>query len=327
MPPLAVAAVGAAAGIGGALLSSSAQKKAASKAANAAKETSAANNALAKEQMQFASVRLDPYAARGNAAGNAINSLLGLSEPAVVAAQPAGGPMQGTQQYGQPIPVGPTGGVQNALRQATRSGGGLFGMSIRNRRGNGEPMEQEMLFNPMAQYQPQGYSYQSQVEQAPITPAEIGATPVPGGGPIATAVGAASPYESAFQNYLNSTGYQFQMDQGMKAINQGYAAKGALQSGAAMKALQTYGQNTGTSFFKDYLGLLANQQGVGLSGASAVAGVGQNYVNSVSANNNAAGSAAANAALQSGNANANMWGGIAGSIGGLANAFGSSYRR
>jgi cellobiose-specific phosphotransferase system component IIB len=130
---------------------------------------------------------------------------------------------------------------------------------------------------------------------------------------------------AAFQNYLNSTGYQFQLDQGSKALQQGAMARGALQSGAASKALQTYGQNTATSFFKDYLGLLANQQGVGLSGGSAVAGVGQNYGNSVSANNNLAGSAAANAHLAAGNAQAGIYGNIAGGISGVANALASSY--
>lgn len=137
------------------------------------------------------------------------------------------------------------------------------------------------------------------------------------------AAGTANP---AFQNYLNSTGYQFQVDQGNKAINQGYAARGALQSGAALKALQSHGQNTATGFFKDYLGLLANQQGVGLSGASAIAGVGQGYANSVGANNVRAADSRGTAALIAGNANANMYGTIGNALGNVASgAFGSSY--
>jgi hypothetical protein len=130
----------------------------------------------------------------------------------------------------------------------------------------------------------------------------------------------------AFQNYLNSTGYQFQMDQGTSAINQGYAAGGTLQSGAALKALQTYGQNTGKAYFNDYLGQLGNQQNIGLSGANALAGVGTNFANQTSANNNAAGTAQQNALLAAGSATAGMYGSIAGGIGGIANAYASSYR-
>ncbi len=146
--------------------------------------------------------------------------------------------------------------------------------------------------------------------------------------PAAPPVSSGLTPQAAFNNYLGSTGYQFQVDQGNQAITQGYAAKNALQSGAALKALQTYGQNTATGFFKDYLGLLGNQQGVGLAGASAIAGVGSGYANSVSANNNLAGNAQQNAYLSAGQANGNLYNAIGSSIGNVAGSvFGSSYRR
>lgn len=271
MPPVVIAAgIGAAASIGGGLLSSRAQKKAAGKAARSAENTAAANNALAREQMQFSAARLDPYSQRGNMAGDAINSLLGLG-------------MSDSAKWTTYLKENP-----DVAAEA---------MTV----------DKSQFATPEA-YGQWHYGKYGQSENRPLTTGNAGGA------------------NNAFQNYLNSTGYQFQVDQGAKAINQNYAASGSLQSGAALKALQTYGQNTATGFFKDYLGLLANQQGVGLSGASAVAGVGQNYVNSVSANNNAAGTAAQNAYLTQGNANANMWGNVAGAIGGVANAFGSSYR-
>ena len=126
-------------------------------------------------------------------------------------------------------------------------------------------------------------------------------------------------YNKAFQNYQNSTGYQFRLGEGIRAIDAGAPVR---NSGATLKARQQYGQNIGSQEFGNYLGYLANQQGVGLSGASAQAGVGQNYVNTVSANNNSAGSAAANAALMKGQATSNMWGGVAN---GLGSIFGSSF--
>ena len=307
MPPLAVAAVGAAASIGGGLLSASAQKKAASKAADTSLAVAEKNNALARESRDMAITRLDPYSTRGNQAGDAINALLGLGGPSPAAGTPgSAGTPQANPSYNR-IAVTPNGSVMDGAEQP-----GI------QPRGPGLRLLDRMLASGGAngaQVVPIGAS------PPPIVPPS--GTGQPGTGAISAGQ---SPYQNAFQSYLNSTGYQFRVGEGQKAINQGYAAQGSLQSGAALKALQTYGQNTATDFFKDYLGLLANQQGVGLSGASAVAGVGQNYVNSVSANNNNAGSAAANAYLAQGNANANLYGNIAGAIGGVANAFGSSYR-
>lgn len=126
----------------------------------------------------------------------------------------------------------------------------------------------------------------------------------------------------AFETWQDSTAYRFQLNEASKALNQNYAAAGSLQSGAAIKALQDRRQQMAQGSLMDYIGLLSNQQGVGLSGASATAGVGQNYVNGVSANNLNAGNVAANAALARGNATAGMWGNIAGGIGGLASSFG-----
>lgn len=132
---------------------------------------------------------------------------------------------------------------------------------------------------------------------------------------------AAPSAASAFDQYRNSTGYQFRVDEGNKAINQGYAARGQLESGAAMKALQARGQNLATDDFKDYLGLLGNQQGVGLSAGSALAGVGQQYAGTVSANNNMAGQAKGDAYIAGGVANQNMYSGITNAFGRLATSY------
>ncbi len=128
-------------------------------------------------------------------------------------------------------------------------------------------------------------------------------------------------YNKAFQNYQNSTGFQFRLGEGIRAIDAGAPVR---NSGATLKARQAYGQNLASNEFGNYLGQLGNQQSVGLSGASAQAGVGQNYANAVSNNNNSAGTAQANAALLRGNANQQLFGGIAN---GLGSIFGSSFGR
>lgn len=120
---------------------------------------------------------------------------------------------------------------------------------------------------------------------------------------------------NAFQRFRDSTGYQFRLGEGYDAINSGYAANGLLQSGAAQKALLKYGQDYGSNEFGNYIGYLSNQQGVGLSGASALAGVGQNYANNVSSINSANANAISNGAMaKAANTNA-LLGNISSSFG------------
>lgn len=137
--------------------------------------------------------------------------------------------------------------------------------------------------------------------------------------PQMTAQGGQSPQQAAqnaFDIFRNSTGYQFRLGQGMDAINGGYAGAGTLQSGAALKAINDYGQNMASQEFGNYLGYLGNQQGVGLSGGSALAGVGQNFANSLTAINDNRASAIGNAALVRGNNNpfANALGMVGGGL-------------
>ncbi len=119
-------------------------------------------------------------------------------------------------------------------------------------------------------------------------------------------------------------GYQFRFDEGMNALNTGYAAGGKLRSGAAQRASIRYGQDYGSNEFGKQMGYLSNQQAVGLTGANALAGVGTNYANSVSANNTNAAATSANAGL----AGASMFGNaLAGGARGIGQALGSSYNR
>lgn len=105
---------------------------------------------------------------------------------------------------------------------------------------------------------------------------------------------------AAFDQFRNSTGYQFRRDQGMDAVNSGYAGAGTLKSGAAMKAINDYGQNMATGEFANYMGMLGNQQSLGANAASAQAGVSQNMGNSLANIAMQKGDNAANAALAKG---------------------------
>jgi hypothetical protein len=130
----------------------------------------------------------------------------------------------------------------------------------------------------------------------------------------------AAAARSAFDAFRGSTGYDFRFGEGMRALNTGFAAQGLLNSGAARKEAVRYGQNIGSQEFGNYLGYLGNQQGVGLSAGSALAGVGQNYANSVMSNNTNAGNNAANALLIKGQNNPFAAG--LGTLGGFASSYG-----
>lgn len=130
--------------------------------------------------------------------------------------------------------------------------------------------------------------------------------------------------QDAFRAFQSGTGYQTTLGEALGSVNSNAYARGMGDSGATMKALQDRAGQVAQGSFGQYAGLLGNQQGVGLSAASALAGVGQGYANNVSANNNAAATARGNAALNT----AGQINGILGNVtGALAyqNGLGSSY--
>jgi len=73
--------------------------------------------------------------------------------------------------------------------------------------------------------------------------------------------------EQAFQQYQDSTGYQFRLNEGMSAITGSAAARGLLNSGATAKGLTQYGQDLATQEFNNYLNQLLGQQASGLTSA------------------------------------------------------------
>lgn len=111
---------------------------------------------------------------------------------------------------------------------------------------------------------------------------------------------------NGFDNYLKSTGYNFQLKSGSDAITSSNAAKGLLNSGGTLKALDTFGQNLGSNYFNNYLTQIGGQQTAGSNAISQIA--------------NAGGTGGGNAVqpiIAGGNAVA---GGISGALGGFGGA-------
>lgn len=134
---------------------------------------------------------------------------------------------------------------------------------------------------------------------------------------------------NAFQNYLNSTAYQFQLGQGSGAIMANAGSTGLLDSGANAKALEQYGQNLAGTTFNNYLGQLG-----GLEAQQAnTAGAGQTALGTIGSTGTASGTAAAgsimtgaanqgNLMMQGANAQGNAIAGLGGSLGNMFSQFG-----
>jgi hypothetical protein len=137
-----------------------------------------------------------------------------------------------------------------------------------------------------------------------------------GGDPAAT--------NAAFQNYLDSTGYQFNLGQGLDSVAQSKAASGLLGSGSLVKSLDAFGTGLADQYGQQYVGNLQNEVATGAGSANALAGQGQSYANAVSSNNNNAATAAGNADLAGVNAFTGVVNQGLGALGRGGSSFGGS---
>lgn len=303
-------AIGTAAAIGlgvtalGAGASAISSNKASKRAAETSTENNAVNTALARDIYGQNQQALMPFMQRGNDAGNSINALLGLGGGAQQQQQMQPNAFSQFQgQYsgnaGSPYGLGDTAGLMgmgNSLqgggdpyaayvranpdlqaefgRVSKQFGGdiGAYGQFHYNRYGQSEGRQ---LPN-MAPQQQQG--------PTPVVPVAEAAPIVPGQPRPASPQQQAAT--NAFDIFRGSTGYQFRVNEGMDALNSGFAGAGLLQSGAALKSLDDYRQGMASGEFGNYVNALGTQQAVGAGAASSLAGVGQNFASTVINGNN-----------------------------------------
>lgn len=79
---------------------------------------------------------------------------------------------------------------------------------------------------------------------------------------------------NGFSNYLDSTGFKFQLGQGENAITSNAASRGLLNSGGTGKGLIGYGQNLAKGSFDNYLSHLGSTSAAGQTSLGQVAGAG-----------------------------------------------------
>ena len=291
-------------------------------AINKATEASTAGNAesvaLQRDVYGQNKATLQPWQASGLAANGQINALLGLDVPqaqSVPTPQP-----NALSQFGLPGPTsGYGGGTWNMDgSQATPVDYGAYV------RGNPDVLAEFQRVGKQFGNDPAAFGqfhYQNYGQQEGRALPGSQAT----GNALAPATTPATA-QSAFDQFRKSTGYQFRLGEGMNALNSGYAGKGVIRSGAAMKGIQEYGQNFASGEFGNYMNLLQTQQNVGAGAATAQAGVAQNFANNVTnlhtANSNALASGAV-ARAQNGAGMISGLAGIANSTVGSLNALGA----
>lgn len=84
-----------------------------------------------------------------------------------------------------------------------------------------------------------------------------------------------SNQNASFQNYLNSSGYRFQLGEGNNAINSNNSAKGLLNSGSALKRIAQYGQGLASNYLQQYMAQLSGLANSGLQAGSLIGQAGQ----------------------------------------------------
>lgn len=291
----ALAFVGGGISAGTQALGANSQKKAAKRAAELAAQTNRENNALAEKFYDRNAAVLSPWQQQGQAANSMFNAALGLPAYAAQAQPSAFAP--GAPAPGSAVPA--------PLSAFAPTSGGDFG----------EP-EYRGIFSALGQARAGNPANPGDL-QAGLNMQQTAATPQ-----VTAAVPAPNPM-SAFNAFKNSTGYQFRMDQGLGALQKAFGR--SLDSGASVKSALRFGQGLGSEEYGKWMQLLDNQQRLGFGAASAQVGVNQNMASTLTANNNAGSSAAINARLYQGNANANMWQGIGSSFGKAASMFGGGF--
>ena len=100
----------------------------------------------------------------------------------------------------------------------------------------------------------------------------------------------------------NLPGYQAQLGQGIDAIQKASSAGGYLGSGRLLKELNSYGQNTLSTFYNNELSRLASLAGGGQQAAQATAANSQAQGNALAGMQNTLGEVKANSSLSSANA-------------------------
>lgn len=165
---------------------------------------------------------------------------------------------------------------------------------------------------------------QQRADAAPWREAGVGAL---GQLTAGTAPGGDYMRDFTLADFQADPGYQFRMQEGMKALEHSAAARGSLNSGATLKALTRYGQDFASNEFQNAynrfnadrdrrFNRLSSLAGIGQTANAQVAQAGQNFANQYGQNVIGAANAQAAATMQQNQMNMQMIGMGIGAYGG-----------
>lgn len=124
--------------------------------------------------------------------------------------------------------------------------------------------------------------------------------------------------QQAFNNFNNSTGYQWALNNGLNAINSDAYANGTADSGATLKALQDRGTQLANSQFNTYYNDLSGLSNQGLSAYQSLANEMNTATNGQASSNTAAANATSSGILGTGTAINSGLNGLSNSLSSLA---------
>ena len=104
----------------------------------------------------------------------------------------------------------------------------------------------------------------------------------------------ATGYTNALSQFQASPGYQYELQQGLSAVDNGAAHLGTLRSGNTLRAEQTLGSNLANQDFGSYLGRLNSLANVGQTATSALGGAGLSVGSGIAGTDTSAATSQAN---------------------------------
>lgn len=266
---------------GSALLGASSASKAAKAQSKAADQQVALQREIYDDQTQ----RFAPFLEGGTTAQNALMYELGLgSAPMIGATAPE---ITTTTIKGDPLPQQPMGGDPQRWSPSS-------GMSMAEWTAKRGTTEGGVTYGPdKTTYGVGGKTFNTLEE------AQAWANANKTGG-------------KAYGGFTKTPGYDFRLGEGQRSLEAGLAARGGLYSGAAMKALNRYGQDYASNEYGNYLARLTGAASGGQAAAGMQANAGANFAANATGSIGAKGDAQSAGAIGVGNA---LLGGINNGVG------------
>ena len=238
-----------------------------SKATDAQVQSSQAALDLQREQFAATQANIQPFLESGARSQAAYDYEMGL------------GPRPMALQSGM---AGQAGSGQNALaitesQVAARPGAGSYqDVAQPNSRGGEQMLRTFVPSGPSSQFAVGDQNFSTRADAQGFIDAQSQGGDAGGG---AAGGGGFNALNFDYGGFDTTPGYEFRVAQGRQAIERSAAARGGLNSGATMKALEGYGQGMAADEYGTFMNRLAAGAGRGQTATNSLAGFGQNFAN------------------------------------------------